>query len=382
MIDVASSQPSLSAETQPQTLSLPLLWSVLKRSRARILACAACGLALAAAFAFTRPNVYLATSSFVPAGSGNSSSAALLMGQFSALGGAGLLGGRSQGDLYLGLLKSHTIGRDMVRRFHLTTEYKVKKETDAERILAGSSSFEVGTKDPLVTINVLDTNPERARDLANGYLAALQDTSATMALTESSQRRAFFEQRLAKEHNDLADAEVALKRSQEKSGLIAPAGQTASEIQTLASLNAQITDRQVRLAALLREETEQNPDVLRLRSEISSLQGEAAQMETGQSKGQYGRFSTAQVPELELDYIRKTRDVKYHEALFDIIAKQYEAARLDEAKDAPLQVLDHATVPDMKFGPHRTVMMAIGLVLGMLFGAAWALWQSASYRNA
>ena len=257
----------------------------------------------------------------------------------------------------------------------LTKAYKVKKESDAEKLLAKNSTFESGTKDPLVTISVTDTVPERARDLANGYLAALQDTSSGLSLSESSQRRLFFEQRLSKERDDLADAEVALKQSQEKTGLIAPAGQTASELQTLASLRAQITDRQVRLASLLHEETEQSPNVLRLRSEISNLQAQTSQMENGQSKGQFGRFSAAQVPELELDYIRKTRDVKYHEALFDIIAKQYEAARLDEAKDAPLQVLDHATVPDTKSGPHRTLLMALGMLLGLAAGVVWVLIQ-------
>ncbi len=302
------------------------------------------------------------------------------MGQFAGMAGAGLLGGRSQGDLYVGILKSRTIAHEMVQRFKLTDAYKVKRESDAEGILAGHSAFEVGIKDPLVTISVTDTVPARARDLANGYLDALQGTSSGLALSESSQRRLFYEQRLAKERDDLANAEVALKQGQEKSGLIAPAGQTASEIQTLASLQAQITDRQTRVAALLRDETEQNPDVLRLRREISSLQGQATLLETGHAGGQYGTFSTAQVPELALDYIRRTRDVKYHEALFDIIAKQYEAARLDEAKDVPLQVLDRATVPDQKSGPHRTMLMALGLLIGSVFGVAWVLWRAASSR--
>ena len=130
-------------------------------------------------------------------------------------------------------------------------------------MLGTRSLFTQGLKDPIVTISVTDRSPQRARDLANGYLQALQATAANLALTESSQRRLFYEQRLAKEKDALADAEVALKQVQEKTGLIFPAGQTSSEIATLAQLEAQITDRQTRLAAMLQEETNHGvPDLL------------------------------------------------------------------------------------------------------------------------
>jgi len=224
--------------------------------------------------------------------------------------------------------------------------------------------FDIGLKDSIVTIEVTDKSPERARDLANGYLDALQQTSAVLALSESSQRRLFYEQRLAKERDDLANAEVALKQNQEKTGLISPVGQTASKIQTLANLRAEITGREVRLAALRQVETDQNPEIIMILSEVGSLQRQVAQLETGQNPGKFGSSSTAEVPEMELEYIRKFRDVKYHEALFDIIARQYEVGRLDEARDAPLQILDHATTPDTRSGPHRSIIMAVGLILG------------------
>jgi len=288
-----------------------------------------------------------------------------------------MLEGKGKGDLYVAILRSHTIAREMVEHFGLMQVYGTKKESQAERKLASKSLFSVGLKDPIVTIEVTDHSPERARDLAAGYLDAVQKTSAQLALTESSQRRLFYEQRLASEKDELANAEVELKQVEEKTGLVAPAGQTASNIQASAQIQAQITTAQAQLAAHLHDETEQNPEVLRLRSEIASLEGKAAQMESGAGDG-FGRLSTAQVPELQLQYIRKARDVKYHEALFDIIAKQYEAARLDEAKDAPLQVLDRPVVPDTKSGPPRTIIMAVGLLCGVFGSAAWALLRGIS----
>jgi tyrosine-protein kinase Etk/Wzc len=379
-VQVPGERPSLSDYGQ-NSLSMASFLRILLHRKKTVLYSAFTGLVLSTILAFLLAPTYTAVTSFVPPGSSNTTSAAALMGQLSALGGSSLLGGRSQGDLYMGILKSHTIARDLVQQFDLMSVYKVKKESQAEKILARNSLIEVGAKDPIVVISVTDRNPERARDIAQGYIQALQTTTASLALTESSQRRLFYEQRLAKEKDELANAEVSLKLVQEKSGLVAPAGQMAVQIQRLSELRAQLTDRQVRLSVLLHQETEENPDVIRLQNEVASIQAQINQSESSQSKQPFGRFSISQVPEMETEYIRKTRDVKYHEALFEIIAKQYEAARLDEAKDAPIQVLDHATVPDMKSGPHRSIIMVIGIMFGLLVGAVWVLFQAVSSNS-
>ena len=353
---------------------------ILQHGRRTILWSGLVALALATVLAFLLPLTYSATVSFVPPGSTGQQSSLALLSQLSSLSGgaaSSLLGGKSQGDLYVGILKSKTIARYLVERYGLQKVYKVKKESSAEKKLGRNSTFEVEAKSPIVTVTVTDHNRYRARDLAEGYLEALQTTSNHLALTESSQRRLFFEQRLAKEKDELANAEVAMKQAEENTGLIAPGGQTASEIQTLAQLRAQITGQQARLASLLYYDSDENPDVVRVRSEIGSLEDKVKQLQTGTDKEPFGRFSAAQVPGMELEYIRRARDVKYHETLFEIIAKQYEAARLDEAKDSPLQVLDHAVVPDTKSGPYRSIIMAIGLLVGLMGGAVWVLLQYA-----
>jgi uncharacterized protein involved in exopolysaccharide biosynthesis len=370
-------RPWLAEMKDREPLTFATVFLLLQRAWRSILIGVAVGCAAATVVAFAVPVTFTATASFVPPGANSESSAAALMGQLASFaGGAGLLEGKGKGDLYVAILKSHTIARQMVERFHLLDVYKVKKESVAEKKLASRSLFRVDSKDPVVTIEVTDRSAQRAQALAAGYLQALQETSAGLALTESSQRRLFYEQRLAQEKDQLANAEVALKQNEEKTGLVAPAGQTASNIQALAQVQAQITSGEAELASLLQGETDQNPDVARLRSEIASLRGKAAALESGSSGG-FGRPSTAQVPELELEYIRRSRDVKYHEALFEIIAKQYEAARLDEAKDAPLQVLDRPVVPDTKSGPPRALIMLTGLVLGLVGGSSWVLLRAA-----
>ena len=348
------------------------VFRVLKRKRRLIIVTSLLCLVVATLVAFLLPPYYTASASFIPPGSSGESSAALIMGQLASISGGGGLETRGKADLYIAILKSRTVAQIMVQRFNLRQVYRLKKESYAEGQLAAASFFAVGTKDPVITIEVTDHNPQRARDLAAGYLETLQATTAGMALTESSQRRLFFEQRLAHEKDELANAEVAFKQVQQKTGLVEPSGQTSMNIQALAQVQAQITSAQAQLASLLHDETDQNPDVLRLRNEISSLQSKAAEMESGAEKG-FGRLSTAQVPDAELEYIRKAREVKYHESLFEIIAKQYEAARLDEAKDAPLQVLDRPSVPDTKSGPSRRIIITIGFLMGLLGSSAWVL---------
>jgi tyrosine-protein kinase Etk/Wzc len=114
--------------------------------------------------------------------------------------------------------------------------------------------------------------------------------------------------------------------------------------------------------------------VIRLRSEIANLQGQLAGLQKGSGSASAASIPTSKVPEVELEYVRKEREVKYHEALFDILSKQYEAARLDEAQDSPvLQVLDAPSYPDTKSSPKRAYYVLGGLLLGLFAGLVWVL---------
>lgn len=360
-----------------QSLSPAILLCQLHGQRLFLTLCSIAGFLIAAAIAFLLPTTYTATATFIPPGAEYQSSAlGAISSQLSSLGGAAsfLGGGKGQGDLFIAILKSRTIADAIIQRFHLLEENHVKKLSTVEKQLASNSLFTSGSKDPLITIQVTDRNPDRARDVANAYVEIVQSESQHLAVTENAQRRLFFEQRLRQEKDALADAEVALKQVQEHTGLIAPAGQTTSQIQASAQVQAQITERETQLAALLHEETQENPEVISLQHEVGSLRAKAAQLANGNAKDA-GQMSAANVPAAEMEYIRKQREVKYHETIFDALAKQYEAARLDEAKDAPLQVLDWAVAPDTKSGPHRSLLMLLGLFLGLCAGMLRMLWK-------
>jgi uncharacterized protein involved in exopolysaccharide biosynthesis len=369
------SDPLGVSETE-SLIDFVVLFRTLYRGRMTALAIALSIFASITIYAFLITPQFTSSASFIPPNLNNGSSmAAALAGQLSAIGVGDFAGvTKTTGDLYAGILRSRSIGSELVKRFGLMHVYGVNKESLAENMLAGSTDIIVEAKTSIVTVNVTGKEPKLAHDLANAYLDALRETEGRLALGQSSQRRLFFAQQLAKEKDDLEDAEVELKKTEEQSGLIEPSGQAESEIRTIAEIQAQVALRQVQLAALRDSATEQNPEVIRLHSEIEDLQGQLQRLQKGSNNGPVAAIPTSKVPQVQLDYVRKLREVKYHEALFDVLSKQYEAARLDEAHDAPvLQVLDPASFPDSKSSPKRMLYMLVGLILGVFAGCSWVL---------
>lgn len=308
------------------------------------------------------------------------SSAALLGNQLGSLMGfasQGALPLKNPDDIIVAILKSRTVADALVKRFDLCRVYRQKDPTRAALALAGNSKIDSDLSG-VITIKVEDRDPRRAAAIANGYIDELHAQNDRLALTEAGQRRLFFERQLAKEKDALADAEVALKETELKTGVIELQGQTALALRSVASLEAEITADEVDLQQLMTSDTAENPDVVRLQQRISYLQQQLdkAQKQTPKQLGGNGlSMQASSVPVLALDYVRKMRDVKYHETLFELLARQYEAARIDESKEAPaVQVIDTAVPPHFKYWPpHKLIAVAsaaVGLLLGCMFTLA------------
>ena len=356
-------------------LDLALILAARKRT---IFIASAVGMLLAIGLVLTVAPSFTAKAVILPPEQEQSSSAALL-GQFGALasmsGLGGSLGLKNPSDLYIGILQSETVADHMIKRFDLMQLFHQKKLSGARVALKNSSKF-TGNKDGTITISVTNGSPQRAAAMANAYVDELYNMNNRLALGTASQRRLFFEQQLGQEKDRLADAEVALKQTEESTGVIAPSGQTETVIRQVAQLQAEITEHEVELEALRTSATEQNPDVIRLTTELNGLHRQLADLESGSTKRAPGdiSISAANVPQAGLEYVRKERDVKYHQLLFDLLARQYEGARMDEAKASPLiQVVDPALVPDRKSGPFRALWAIIGCALGFFLSTGWVL---------
>jgi tyrosine-protein kinase Etk/Wzc len=342
---------------------------VLSEARKTIAICILVFMAFGAVFCIFAKPTFTGAALILPPQ--QSQSLAMMMGQLGALASlAGASGAASQlktpADMYLGILESRTIADHMISKFHLQDLYKTGKMEDTRTQLKNNSRFLVG-KDGLIHISVDDHDPNRASEMANGYVDELYSMNSHLAITEAAQRRAFFDQELADERKDMTVAEDDLKQTAEKTGIIHLGGQAESIIRSLALLRAQIASREVTINSMRMFATDQNPVAMRAQEEINSLREQLAKLENDPRNPELTSpigIPAGRLPAVSLEYARKLREVKYHETLFELLAKQYEAARIDEGKAAPLiQVVDRAVPPDRKSGPHRLwIMLGCGFI--------------------
>lgn len=361
-------------------LDLLAVATVLLRKWKLIAACAVVLALLTAILVFfvIKPT-YTAKAVFLPPHASPGSGMMALASQLGSASPLSLLSGglKSPGAVYVGILGSRTIADSLIHQFDLQRVYKTRLLSEAEKKLKKNSSFVAG-KDTLITISVKDHSPKRAAAIANAYLADLTAENGRLALTGAAQRTLFYKQQMENEETALENAEVALQQTQEKTGIISPTDQARVLIGAVEQTRAQITALQVELSALEQSTTAQNPQVVRLQAEIASLQRQLQNQQNGQQSHQPGNVQPpmSKVPALEMEYVRRAREVKYHEALFAILAKQYEAAQLDESRNPPLlQVVDYAVVPDQKSGPHRILLLIIGFLAGAVISSGWVLWK-------
>lgn len=318
------------------------------------------------------------------------SSASLLAGQLSMLTGLGSGGGgaaaslglKNPADMYVGILESRTIADELIHKFDLQAIYKKKKLVDTRAALKQHTNIETG-KDGLIHVDVTDHDPNRASALANEYVDELYRMNSTLAIGEAAQRRVFFDQQLNDEKAALQKAEVDLRNTEQRTGVIQLSAQAATIIRSIAETRAQIDSAEVQLQAMSTFATEQNPDAIQLQQKIAALRAQLTDYENSQKKLPPGdiELPAGQVPQATLEYIDKLRDMQYHETLFELLAKQYEAARLDEAKSAPIiQVIDRAIPPDKKSGPPRRLLIVGFAFAGFCLACLWVFLKDGLHR--
>jgi len=328
--------------------------------------------ALAVVISFLLPKIYTATARIMPPQQSQSSLASSMLGQLGPVGS--LLGSnfginRGVTDIYVYVLHSKTVGDALIDRFQLMSVYKDKMRVIAEADLKDNTRINSGPEGG-ISIAVEDRDPKRAADIANAYVEELEKLTRTLAVTEAARRRIFFEEQVQQASEDLSKAELAMKKTQEDTGVILLEPQSRAMIESLSSLQGRIAAKETQVQAMRTFATEENPALKTAQSELTALKVELARLESGQLGASIADMDVRKIPEKGLAYVRALREVKYREALLEAMAKQYELARVDEAKDASLiQVLDKATPPEIKSSPHRGLIVLLALFLS-LFGAA------------
>jgi tyrosine-protein kinase Etk/Wzc len=344
--------------------------------------------ALAIIIVLVLPSQYTAETVLLPPGQNSNAGAAFLMqaatGSSALASAAGAsLGLKSPGDLYVALLRSRTVEDGMVKRFGLMDRYHKKTNSDARKALEKHSSVSVSAKNGLITLTMTDHDPKQAADMANGYVDELYSLSARLAITEAQQRRAFFQEQLLEANESLASAEDALKRTEQTTGVFQIDAQTRALVESGAALRAQIAAKEVQLQGMRAYATDENPQVIEAQQQLSALQTQLTKLTGAGSDADTDTgliTPKGRVAEAGLQYLRKLRDVKYYETISELLARQFEMAKVDEARQGTkVQVVDFAVPPERRSFPKRTITVIVAAFLGLFLASIWSIvfegWQ-------
>ena len=341
---------------------------------------------LAVVVSLLLPVRYTATVTLLPPQQ-NSSMGAALASQLGSLGGLAALAGNSLGiknpnDMYVAMFQSQTVEDAMIKHFGLMKEYHAKYLSVARKKFEHFATVDGSGKDGLIHISVEADSPQRAAELANGYVDQFRDLSQHLAISEAGQRALFFQQQLDQTREKLANAEEALVKTEKKTGLIEVNSQARALIESAASLNAQIAAKEMQIQGMQTYATGQNAQLVQAEQELDSLRAQLDKLGgAGDLAGGGILVPKGQVPTASLEYVRALRDVKYYDTIFNLLAQQYELAKLDQAKEGALiQVVDPAIPPDRKSSPKRALIVIVATFVGFLFGIFWALFQAGLER--
>ncbi len=377
-IAVPRPAPGRANESAPLTVLdlLTLLWA-----RRRLLGkAAALGAAAGLALAFLLPVEYKAVTTILPPTPSSSlaSAFAAQSGELGLLAGlaSSSLGIRNPADLCVLMLRSRTVEDAVIERFGLMQEYRKKRMSDTRTALERHTSVTLNLKSGLIAITARDRDPRRAAGLANGYVDEFRKFSASLAMTEAGQRRRFFEEQLLQARSNLTDAEEAFRNMQQSTGMLDPGAAAKASLESAVVLRAQIAAREVELNTMSTYATAANPRLVQLKQGIAALEAQLAELggSAPDDVADDALIPKGKIPAAGAEYLRRLRDLKYQEALVEILSRQYEIARLDEARQgATIQIVDLAVPPDKRSSPKRLATLLGCIVLALCCAGFWVI---------
>lgn len=369
---------------------LRLLWSERRWIGRAVLASIAAGLLLA----FLLPKQYQASTQLMPpdsqSGSGMAMLAALSAKTGNGLGAlAGdLLGVKSSGALFIGILRSRTVEDRLIERFNLKKVYSARFDEDARKKLAEYTSIAEDRKSGIITLTVTDRDARRSAALAQAYIQELDRLVAELSTSAARRERVFLEERLKAVKLDLDQAAKEFSLFASRSGAIDIKEQGRAMVEAAATLQGQLIAAQSELSGLEQIYTGNNVRVRALRARIGELQqqlakiggseGDSAAAGAAAGEGEESMYpSIRKLPILGVTYANLLRRSKIQEVVFETLTQQYELAKVQEAKETPsVKILDAATVPERKSFPPRLLIVFLFALFGLAGAMAWVLARS------
>ena len=330
---------------------LDLLQVIVENLRILILAPLGVGI-LALGISFFIPPSFTANTAFLP--QQQASAAASMLQSLGAIGGIACAAAeiKNLADQYVAFLQSRAVQDALIKRFDLQERYQQDFQESTRKTLAGMSKISAG-KDGLITIAVEEEDPQIAADIANAYVDELSQLLSRLAVTEAQRRRVFFEKQLQQTKAKLVAAQQTLAASGVSVAELNISPDVALE--GPARLRAEVTAQEVKLASMRSYLTENAPAFKQAMSTLTALKKQLSLAEKVQNPSERSQDN---------DYINNYREYKYQETLFELFAKQFELAKIDEGRESPvIQVVDVAQVPELKSKPKKALIAVMATLL-------------------
>jgi len=288
---------------------------------------------------------------------------------------------RTPGSTSIGILGSRTAEDDIIDRFDLRRVYHRKYYVDARKDLTARTEFDEDRKTGIVTISVTDKEPRRAHDLAVAYVEELDKLVNTLSTSSARREREFLETRLISIKADLDASSQALSQFSSRNATMDPQKQGEATVEAAAKLQGQLITVESELSGLKAMYADDNVRVREAQAQVDALKGQLRKLggegvaEDGTDlKGDELLPSVRKLPLLGVTYYDLYRKVTMDETLYETLTKQYELAKVQEAKDIPpIKVLDMPDIPERKSFPHRSIFLIIGAFLAILAGVTWII---------
>lgn len=379
-------------------------WQLLWNSRKLILRVTGRGFLLSALIAFLIPSRYQSTARLMPPDQGSGMGMAMLAAASSFSGGGGsgtsgltsqlgpglgsiagdLLGMKNSSDLFVGILHSRTLQDDLIDKFNLKKEYHDRKIEDARDDLDDRTDFTTDRKSGIITIAVTDRSPKQAAAMANEYVNKLNQVVTMLNTTAAHRERVFLETRLVQVKDDLEAAEKNFSVFASKNTTIDLQSQAKAMIEAGAQLEGQLIAAQTELQGLRQIYSDGNMRVRATQARVNELQrqlqkigGSYSQGATAPDEASQLYPSIRQLPLLGVSYADLFRDTKVEETIFEALTKEFELAKVQEAKETPtVKVLDAPDIPEKKHFPPRLLIGVLGTLLALSAGVSFVFARS------
>ena len=319
------------------------------------------------------PATYVSRTSIMPSqqSGGGGGGLGALAGLSSLAGLSGVANNiKSSDEMFIALMSSYSVQLALIEQFKLKERYGARNIEEARLALSNNVTILADKKSGMLLIVAQDKEPEFAAQLANAQVKELYVILSRLAVTESQQRRAYYEQQILKIQAKIPQLELEFKVAQKSSGI-----EVASLLAESGTLPGQIAAKELQLQVLSRFVTQQNPELKKLAVEISALRSQMARYELNKSEinSNEPKNNGKAVDVASGNFIQKATQayntLKIQESLLDGFVKQLELAKVDEAKEGPaIQVVDEARPPEMRSKPERKKLVLAYTVTGFIIG--------------